>query len=351
MVVVSPPALVVVTGASGFVGSHICATLLESGYRVRATVRNLHDPSKVDHLRRMGSGIEFVHVEDMAEPNAFDIALQGADAVIHAAAIVEPTSANAQAMIQRTVRGAENVILAARKNQSIRRVVITSSLAAVLSIRRPPQEYVVSESDFNCDATESLDPYGFVKLRTEQMVLEAANAEHSTFDAVSINPSIVFGPVLTKHHTKASPIFIRQILYGNPQPNLFVSFCDVRDVASAHVQALREPEAKGKRFIVDGARNRSTGMFLSELAASLQEVLAGEYIVPSNFISNWKITLSWFYLGSYVRSMFCPYKTSNERLLKELHMELRPMKDTLRDTAISMIESGWVSLSKIRGRL
>jgi nucleoside-diphosphate-sugar epimerase len=150
-----PPTLVAVTGANGFIGSHVVARLLEDGFRVRAVVRDASDGAKVGHLLAMPSSdptsLTLASCGDMLAPGAFDAAFAGCDAVVHTAAVVEVLSARdaENAIVRPAVTGTRNVLDAARKSGSVRRVVVTSSVAAVQVPLGLPDEHVYTEADWN----------------------------------------------------------------------------------------------------------------------------------------------------------------------------------------------------------
>merc|ERR1712039_507681 len=106
-----------------------------------------------------------------------------------------------------------------------------------------------SEEDWS-KTTIKEKAYDFAKTEAEKLVWKEATGKPYTVSC--INPAMVFGPCLAKPHTKASPYVFRQALLGNKQPNLPYAVVDVRDVATAHVEAMLRPEANGKRFILDG---------------------------------------------------------------------------------------------------
>lgn len=130
------------------------------------------------------------------------------------------------------------------------------------------------------------DPYGFAKLGAERLVREHAKSKPD-YDCVSINPVVVFGPCLTKAHTKASPSFLRDFLFGNKKPDAWATIVDVRDTAQAHIEALRREEVAGKRYII--ARDDSA-MRLSSMARQLQECCP-EYKLSPRFVPGWQTAL------------------------------------------------------------
>ena len=127
--------LVVVTGASGYIGSHVVANLLTKGRKVRATVRNADDPERVEHLRKMviseGGGLEIVEM-DLFDSESVDAAIAGCTDVIHTAAVVIVRSKNPQSkIVDPSVIGTKNVISSIERSKMVERFVHTSSTAAI----------------------------------------------------------------------------------------------------------------------------------------------------------------------------------------------------------------------------
>src|SRR5690242_11294829 len=137
MPAVKPPAIVVVTGSNGFIGSHVVKTLLQRGFSVRAVVRDPNDATKTQFLRDVAKQINAdkrlsFYSGDLLQPNSYDTAFNGADAVVHTAAVVDLRS-GADAMetiVAPSVKGAHNVLESVRKALTVKRIVHTSSIAA-----------------------------------------------------------------------------------------------------------------------------------------------------------------------------------------------------------------------------
>merc|ERR1712232_1161499 len=135
---------------------------------------------------------------------------------------------------------------------TVKRFVHTSSVIATLSFVKDPNAEI-SEQDWNEASTVANgDPYGYAKTTAER---EVHNHKGNGYDVVSMLPGVVLGPCLCKTHTKASVVIVRQMLYGNAQPVYKQAFVDVRDVADAHVRALRdlrdaEPNSGPRRFLL-----------------------------------------------------------------------------------------------------
>ena len=202
------------TGANGFIGSHVVAKLLEDGFSVRAVVRDPTDESKVGHLLALPGSERLQCVGgSLLEAGGYDAAFDSVQAIVHTAAVVEVIdSSDAENRIVRpAVEGTKNVLAAARK-ANVRRLVMTSSVAAIQSPLGLPDGHRYSEKDWNGWSTVETDAYGYAKTQQERCLwdwdaLEPAlwgDASPPSFDAVVICPSVTLGPALCKAHTKVS---------------------------------------------------------------------------------------------------------------------------------------------------
>lgn len=234
-----PPSvpLVLVTGANGHVGNQLVADLVAHGYRVRAMARRPDDAKRGIEILR-DPNVEVV-AGDIRDPEAVTRAVTGCEGVFQVAAVYTMHSADPQRdVIDPAVNGALNVLRAA-KATGVRRVVLTSSLAAMGSRSTP--EHPIDESFWNDAATE---PYSKAKTLAERRSREFADA--CGLDLVCINPTMIIGPGFA-HHTPSTQLFENAARGLLPVlPRLAFTFVDVRDVANAHRLAFEKPEASGR---------------------------------------------------------------------------------------------------------
>lgn len=272
MPAVLPPSTVAVTGANGYIGSHVVSVLLQDGYKVVPVVRNPSDPNKTNHLIKLAEGKPGTLLParngDLLKVGSFDDAFKGVDAVIHTAAIVQMFAKKdgVKEIIDPSLKGTRNVLDAVNKNNTIKRIIHTSSVAAVQRYDKPTSYVFTEKDEATWSTVENGDFYGVAKLGAEQMVTNECKGKN--YDAAIINPGLGIGPSLCKEHTKASAVFVRQMLFGNRQADAYVTVVDVRDIARAHVTALAKEEASGERFIV---ANDTSPMRLSDLARRVQK--------------------------------------------------------------------------------
>jgi dihydroflavonol-4-reductase len=192
---------VAVTGASGYIGAAVVKNLLENGYHVRACVRDVCDPDRVDHLRNMtssdGSGTLELFACDLMMPGSYDDVFRGCAAVFHVAAVMErdhkgglagSSGAPVRQVYDGGVDGTRYMLASVRRSGSVRRVVLTSSIAAIL---HPAQEgYEFSERDWGSDRRKAGEwtvekaAYAKSKVDAERLAVRTA-AEDGSFDVIS----------------------------------------------------------------------------------------------------------------------------------------------------------------------
>ncbi len=258
--------------------------------QVKATVRDVDDKSRYSHLLSMENAdknLEIVH-GDLSKPGSYDAAFKNCQGVVHTAGVVLAGSVRdpMKMVVEPHINGTLDVLSSIEKSGSVKRLVHTSSVAAILSCDRPTGTRF-SEKDVNeWSRVENGDHYGYAKVSAEKHVFEASSKSDAKFDAVCINPGFVFGHCYTKAHTKTSPFHVREVIYGNEQPNIFMASVHVKDVADAHVAALLLPEAAGKKFILVGEGEESN-VYLSEFGRILSEALP-EYTFNARMMGNVK---------------------------------------------------------------
>ncbi|KAI7750173.1 hypothetical protein M8C21_019307, partial [Ambrosia artemisiifolia] len=252
---------VCVTGASGFVASNLVKLLLQRGYSVKASVRSPNNPAKTEHLLKLDGAKERLHLfkADLLEDGSFDAAINGCDGVFHTAspffsAISDPQTE----LIEPAVKGTLNVLGSCSKASSVKRVVVTSSLAAVAFNARPKSpEVVIDETWFS-------DP-DFCKEMKLWYVLSKTLAEHAAWkfaeekgmDIVTINPGMVIGPLLQPTLNTSAESIAKLLNGSETYSNSSLAWVNVTDVANAHIQAFEIPSASGRYCLVESVLHNS----------------------------------------------------------------------------------------------
>ncbi|MED6208041.1 hypothetical protein PIB30_041354 [Stylosanthes scabra] len=247
--------LVCVTGASGYIASWIVKFLLNRGYTVRATVRDPNDPKKVEHLTKLEGAKERLQLfkASLLEEGSFDSVVQGCDGVFHTASPFYNDVKDPQVeLIDPAVKGTLNVLQSCAKPPSVKRVILTSSMAAVaynFSPRTP--EVVVDETWFSDPdfCTESKLWYILSKTLAEDAAWKFA--KENNIDIVTINPTMVIGPLLQPVLNTSAAAVLNIVNGAQTFPNASFGWVNVKDVANAHIQAYEIASASGRYCLVE----------------------------------------------------------------------------------------------------
>lgn len=249
----APTEPILVTGATGFIAAHIVKQLLDGGCHVRGTVRSLKNSSGVDPLKALPGGsdrLELVEA-DLTRPGSFDAPARGCGYIIHTASPYVLTVADAQRdLVAPAVNGTREVLAAALRAGTVRRVVLTSSMGALTD--EPDRAHVLTEADWNEKSSLDRNAYYYSKTLAERAAWAFMEEEPRPFDLVVINPFMVIGPSLTPSLNTSNQVFVDLMKGTYPWIlGLAWGMVDVRDVAAAHILAMTSPSANG-RYICAG---------------------------------------------------------------------------------------------------
>lgn len=330
---------VLVTGATGFIAGHCVEELLSNGYAVRGSVRSV-ETADVAHLHaiadRTGGSLEFVEASLDADAGWAE-AVEGCDYVWH---VASPNPAelpkDEEELIRPAVDGTLRVLQAAAASGSVRRVVLTSSSDAVTQGHDQAESYVFTEADWS-DLDRSA-PYAKSKVLAEQAAWQFV--EDKPLELVTVIPGLVSGPLLRGEKSASIEVVHKLLARELPAvPKIGFNVVDVRDIATAHRLAMETPAAAGNRYAcADGF------MWMGEIA----EVLAAElgprgYKIPTRplpYPVMWVIArfdktvrLALTYVGKR-------QTLSTEKARRELGWSSRPARQSILDTAESLIRFG-----------
>ena len=336
---------VCVTGASGFIAAHIVRDLLARGYRVRGTVRNPERKADLAFLTTLPGASERLELlgADLLDANGWDAAVAGCECVMHTASPYQIDVKDPQRdLVDPAVKGTRHVLDACRR-AAAKRVVLTSSMAAVTD--EPDSSHVLTEADWNTKSTLDRNPYYFSKTLAEREAWKIVTEGKAGFDLVVINPYMVIGPSLSPGKNYSTQIFVNLANGVYPAiPALAWGFVDVRDVAEAHVRAMETPSASG-RYLCAGDR-----LSLRDLAGIMREAgVRGR--IPTLGMDNAFGTallkvLSYTQpkgMGSYMRSHLGgvpAYDTGKIR--RELGLAFRPARISVLDTLEDLRQRGLI---------
>ncbi|MDQ0406923.1 MULTISPECIES: NAD-dependent epimerase/dehydratase family protein [unclassified Streptomyces] len=245
---------VLVTGGTGFVGSHSVVRLVSEGYRTRVTVRRPGQRADVlAALRQAGvdpaGRLEFA-VADLSTDRGWQDAMEGVGHVLHHASPFPTTPPETEDEIVLPARDGALRVISAARDAGVPRVVMTSSYAAVGYTVKPGDHY--SETDWTDPDTEGLPAYHKSKVLAERAAWNYVRA-HGGIELTVINPTGIFGPQLGDRPS-ASVGLVRRMLAGQMPavPIMYFGVVDVRDVVDLHLRAMVHPKAAGERFLAVG---------------------------------------------------------------------------------------------------
>lgn len=343
---------VLVTGGSGYLASWIVSDLLEQGQDVRITVRNKENRQKYEHLlkrEKETSGTLSVYEADLLKEGSFDEAAKGCDLVFHTASpftiagIKDPQ----KELIQPAVQGTRNVLNAVNQSGTVRRVIQTSSVAAVYGDNCELKDKdAFTEADWNETSTSRHQPYSCSKTLAEKEAVKMCR-DQQHWDLVRINPSFVLGPSLTRRRDSTSIAAILSFLDGSYKmgvPDYMTGYVDVRDVAKAEITAGFTERASG-RYIVSAGETSLIG-----IAETLESVFPGKFALPERTVPKllfWLVGPHYGFTRKVVqRNAGYPLRFSNRRSIDELDMSYRYLSETLHDQVEQLEHDGFLDSIK-----
>lgn len=282
--------LVLVTGGTGFVGVHCVVQLLDAGYRVRTTLRTSSRADEVREMVRRGGAdpehLEFVEA-DLLHDEGWAAAAAGASYVLHVASpfpVRQPKDANE---LIRPARDGALRVLGAAHDAGVRRVVLTSSFAAI-GYGRPDPGRPYTEEDWTDLSAPNLPPYTRSKTVAERAAwdfVDRVERESGGLELAVVNPVPIFGPALGPELSTSVELLLGLLNGRVPAiPNGSTTGVDVRDVADLHLRAMTHPDAAGERFLAVSG----DPITYPDLAKVLRERLGADAKrVPTRVLPDW----------------------------------------------------------------
>jgi nucleoside-diphosphate-sugar epimerase len=334
---------VLVTGGSGFIGSYCIMQLLAAGHTVRTTLRSLKREGDVRAMLKQGgteAGDRLTFVAaDLEKDGGWSEAAVGCEFVLH---VASPFPAglpmHEDELIVPAREGALRVLRASR-DAGVKRVVLTSSFAAV-GYGHPPQKAPFDESNWT-DLSGSVAPYVKSKTLAERAAWDFIAKEGGGLELCVVNPVAVFGPVLGPDYS-TSILLLQRLMVGSVPgcPQLYFGVVDVRDVADLHIRAMTHPAAKGERFLA----NAGDCMSILDMAKVLKRRMgASANKVPTLQLPNWVVRISAMF--NPVARQILPElgrvkNASNEKAKRVLGWAPRSNDEAIYATAESLVRLG-----------
>ncbi|HEX4056694.1 MAG TPA: aldehyde reductase [Galbitalea sp.] len=334
---------VLVTGGSGFVGAHCILQLLNAGYTVRTSVRSLsREPAVRATLKNAGAKsvdrLSFI-AADLLSDDGWADAVKGCTYVLHVASPFPATQPrNEDDLIIPAREGALRVLRAAR-DAKVKRVVLTSSFAAV-GYSAPPEGRPFDETDWT-NPNDKVTAYVKSKTLAERAAWDFIQSEGGGLELSVINPVGILGPALSKEVSTSIDLAIRLLNGDMPgMPQISFGIVDVRDVAGAHLLAMTNPKAVGERFLAIAG----PAMSIPAVAVVLRDNLgdAAKH-VPTRVLPNWVVralSVAVPALRENLSQLGKPKQASNAKAKKVLGWKPRTNEEAILATAHSLIDLG-----------
>ncbi|REC61521.1 aldehyde reductase [Chryseobacterium pennae] len=331
---------VLVTGGSGFIACYCIITLLNNGYKVKATFRSLKKAELVKEMLKEGGITSFEDISfteaDLQNEASWDKAAEGCQYVMHTASPTPNTDAKTEDDFVIPAKNGVLFVLRAAKKAGVKRVVLTSAFGAVSYGTLKDTPY--TEEDWTV-LNDTVFPYQRSKTISEKAAWEFIQSEGESMELSVVNPTTVMGPVLSTDYAHSIQI-IRQMMNGEMKgcPKLITGYVDVRDVANLHFRALTMPEANGQRFIAVAGEALSMLDVAKILRRNLGDVA---HKVPTKELPSWVIRLLSVFnpkIKMIVPHLGLVKKASNEKTKALLHWKPRSAEEAIVTAAESLFK-------------
>ncbi|MFV0308044.1 MAG: NAD-dependent epimerase/dehydratase family protein [Desertimonas sp.] len=347
-------ATIAVTGAAGFVGGWVVRDALARGHRIRACVRDVDDDDKVGFLRAMpahASGRLTLHAADLDDVGCFDDIFAGCDGVAHVSHVSTYDDAD---YVRRTC---DHVIASIERSKSVRRAVVTSSIAAVISeaditelARRPLVDEDRQPDEDNPKRTaERGQGYSIGKVIAQHAFADAATASGAGWDAITVCPADNIGPIQSAHQRSGGPWqhLIARMLEGHCElfqgtgPYRPWMTVDVRDDAACHVGLLESDRVtNGERYLAWSTETRTYEDIVASIGRLLPELDYDPGPIVDNSPDRWKAREHEF------RAIWGGLELRNDRIRAAVPVTFRPLDDSIRDCVESLIAIAGVEVAR-----
>lgn len=336
---------VLVTGASGFIAKHIVLQLLNQGYTVVGSLRSPARAGEVvkavtPHLNEtaeLEKRLRFVSL-DLSSDAGWSDAMTGVDALLHTASpfpLNQPK--NEDEVIRPAVDGTLRALKAAHQ-AGIRRVVLTSSVAAIAYGHKTNAAREFDHTDWTPLNEGYISPYTRSKTMAEMAAWDFIKNSAPEMQLTTVNPALVVGAPLDEHYGASLSLIERLLKASDPMlPKMAMGLVDVKDIAAMHVQALSHPATIGTRL------PGSAGvLWFKDIAEIIKQAYPNRKTITREAPSFMIRLVSMFdkSLQQVVPELGRSFRISSRVSVEKLEMKLRPAKDALLDAAAAIIGHG-----------
>jgi nucleoside-diphosphate-sugar epimerase len=284
---------ILVTGGSGFIGVHVILQLLAAGHQVRTTVRSLAREEGVRAMLAQGgvqAGDRLAFFAANLESDAgWPEAVAGCEYVLHVASPFPAGAPKHEDELIVPARDGTLRVLRASRKAGARRVVLTSSFAAV-GYGQEPRTTPFNEANWTDPGSKGTSAYVKSKTLAERAAWDFIAGEGGSLELSVINPVAVFGPALGPDYS-TSILLVKRLMDGSipGSPRLYFGVVDVRDVADLHIRAMTHSAAKGERFLAVAGQSMS----IRDIAMVLKSRMgASAKRVPAWQVPDWLVRLA-----------------------------------------------------------
>jgi nucleoside-diphosphate-sugar epimerase len=349
MTQINPLAPILVTGATGYVAGSLVKTLLDKGHTIHAAVRDPHSEEKLRYLNALAAqspGSIRYFKADLLNPGSYAEAMAGCELVFHTASpFTSDVKDPIKELIEPAQLGTRNVLEEANRTPSVKRVVVTSSCAAIYGdnadLAATPNG-TFTEDIWNVTSSVSHQAYSYSKTLAEREAWEIVQKQQR-WDLICVNPCLVMGPGINPHATSESFNLMKQFGDGTLRrgaPRMGIGVVDVRDLAIAHERAAFTPSAKG-RYIIAGHNTD-----LADFIPILRKQYGDQLPIPKGTLPKWLLWLVGPLANKLLtrkvvsRNIGLPWRADNSKGIRELGLSYRPLEQTVLEFFQQLIDSG-----------
>ncbi|MGQ7870579.1 NAD-dependent epimerase/dehydratase family protein [Sunxiuqinia sp. sy24] len=340
---------ILVTGGTGYLASWIVKQLLDQGFHVNTTIRNKSNQQKYQHLlniEKESKGTLSIYEADLLLDHSFQEAMNGCELVIHTASPFKISGIkNAdKELVQPALQGTRNVLFSANDTNSVKRVVLTSSIVAMIGDACDVKELnngVFNEKSWNTTSSVSHQPYPYSKTMAEKEAWKIAEKQNR-WDLVVINPGFILGPSLSQRSDSTSIELMIQLFSGKFKtgaPAGDHAIVDVRDVAHAHILAGLIATANGRHL---AAAHQKDFLSISNVIRKQYP----NYPVPQKYVPKWLFQLIAPFMGVSRKYVKCnvgyDFVFDNSYIKKDLKMSFISFEKTITDHFTQLVEDGLI---------